>query len=71
MGYKTLVNFFRKKTMKQYITSAITKVGIYTGMTSSVASFITTLLNFNIGGAIAYALDRYDKMILMGGFNFK
>lgn len=71
MGYKTLVNFFRKNTMKQYITSAITKVGIYTGMASSVASFITTLLNFNIGGAITYALDRYDKRILMGGFNFK
>lgn len=47
--------------MKTYITKAVTRVGIYTGMASSIATFTMTLLNFSVGGAIAYALDRFDR----------
>ncbi|WP_028042335.1 hypothetical protein [Candidatus Stoquefichus massiliensis] len=70
MGYRTLVNFFGKKTMKQYITRAITRVGIYIGMASSIANFAMTLLNFSAGGAIAYALDRYDRTGTNGRIQF-
>ncbi|MFR7590788.1 MAG: hypothetical protein ACLUVC_05035 [Longibaculum sp.] len=61
MGYRQLVNYFGKKKMKTYITKAVTRVGIYTGMASSIATFTMTLLNFSVGGAIAYALDRFDR----------
>lgn len=70
MGYKTLVNYFGKNTMKTYITRAITRVGIYTGMAASVATFAMTLLNFSVGGAIAYALDRFDRSGLNGSIQF-
>lgn len=70
MGYRTLVNYFGKKTMKQYIVSAITRAGIYTGMASSIASFAMTLLDFSFGGAIAYALDRFDRSGLNGKIQF-
>lgn len=70
ISYKTLVNFFGKKTMKCYITKSITRVGIYTGMASSVATFAMTLLNFSVGGAIAYALDRFDRSGLNGSIQF-
>ena len=56
--------------MKTYITKSLTRVGIYTGMAYTVANFAMTLLNFSIGGAIAYALDRFDKSGLKGRIQF-
>ncbi len=41
--------------MKTYITKAVSRVDIYTAMALSVANFVMVLLNFRIGGAIAYA----------------
>lgn len=70
MGYKTLVNYFGKKTMKTYITKSLTRIGIYTGMASTIASTAMQLLNFSVGGAVAYALDRFDKTGLNGRIQF-
>lgn len=70
VSYKYLVNFLGKNTMKTYITKSITRVGIYTGMASTVATFAMTLLNFSVGGAIAYALDRFDRSGLNGSIQF-
>ena len=70
MGYKSLIKYFGKNKMRTYIYKALTRVGIYTGMASSVATTAMTLLNFSVGGAVAYALDRFDRTGLNGRVQF-
>ena len=59
-----------ENTTRTYIVKSITKIGIYIGMATTVAIVAMTLLNFSIGGAVAYALDKFDKSGLNGRSQF-